>query len=333
MADRVAVMMDGRILQLDTPESVYARPARPEGGTFHRLADDLDPAGASRSASVARLPPSRHRARGWTGSLCGGRRACTTLAHRALRPEERDSAATRRSGGTSATHRDAWAARVVHREQLGATSICTVPDALAAERTGSTVRATSTRRSGIGWATRSGASSSRGGRALFDADGRALERVASPDRDDRDGEQRRSAADAPAARSIASARPAPRSAAAHAGPARERCVAGEARATGLVLAAPAVALMVPSAHRSRRRASRSASPTTASAATRSPGSDSTTTRRCSRDARTGRCSRPPSATSRSSCRCRSGSGSAAALRVPSVGRFGGSTKRSISCPS
>ena len=65
MGDRIALMRDGALQQVDTPEAMYVRPGEPVRRRLHRLAED-EPRARARSS---RERPRRRRA-------CSARRSC-----------------------------------------------------------------------------------------------------------------------------------------------------------------------------------------------------------------------------------------------------------------
>ena len=78
LADRMAVFMDGRIVQVGTPREIFRRPAHGGGGRLHRHAADEPAAGDAGAGSVAvstasRMPvgAGRRRSRARSCSACG----------------------------------------------------------------------------------------------------------------------------------------------------------------------------------------------------------------------------------------------------------------------
>ncbi len=71
MGDRVAVMLDGRLQQLDTPKSLYANPAESLRRRLHRVAGDEPRARQGRADRRRRWDPARCRLAVAPGRCCG----------------------------------------------------------------------------------------------------------------------------------------------------------------------------------------------------------------------------------------------------------------------
>ena len=105
MGDRVAVMKDGYLMQVDTPLRLYDKPAQPVRGRLHRLAGDEPARGQGRRAARSRSAstpyrstrPRRRRWRATSPSGSGRRTGGWSARARACRsrsPSSRSSAPT-----------------------------------------------------------------------------------------------------------------------------------------------------------------------------------------------------------------------------------------------